>query len=184
MFHLVFFLSLFFNLGCLGKTAINNDSDLLWDNCAYGDGDHPCNFTFEDQKGNEVSLYDFYGQPIVLDFSTGWCGFCGIAAKEVQQVQDMYASHDLIYITVMTEDHRGWKPDAEFCQDWADAFGIYSAPVLAGNKDMLSDNSEDGWVIEGYPAFAFIDPEMVIQGQYTGFSPGHLHDYISKIISE
>ena len=47
-----------------------------WEECSQHIEEHPCNFTLVDQHGNDVSLYDFYKQPIVLDFSVMWCGPC------------------------------------------------------------------------------------------------------------
>jgi len=171
--------SLFLNLACFNKDVV--DTNYPWDDCSQKMGDHACNFSLRDQNDQTVSLYDFYGQPIVLDFSTGWCGFCGIAAEEVQAVQDKYASHELVYITVMIEDHRGWKPDSEFCDAWANAFGIYSAPVLAGSDSMLDPEALNGWSVVAYPSFYFIDSDMVIQGNVLGFSPAKIDEGINNL---
>jgi len=170
------FLNLF---GCHKKDV--TDTNYPWDDCSQRMGDHACNFTLRDQNDNLVSLYDFYGQPIVLDFSTGWCGFCGIAAEEVQSVQDKYAMHNLVYITVMIEDHRGWKPDSEFCKSWANAFGIYSAPVLAGSDSLLDPEAESGWSVVAYPSFYFIDSDMIIQGNVLGFDPWKIDEVINTL---
>jgi|7_EtaG_2_1085326.scaffolds.fasta_scaffold49849_2 peroxiredoxin len=182
MIYFIIFLSFFLNVGCLDKNIIKNDSDILWPNCSYNLGDHACNFSLLDQKEEYISLYDFYERPIVLDFSTGWCGFCGIAAKEAQSVQDKYASYGLIYITVMIEDHKGRSPDSEFCEDWAQAFNILSAPVLAGSNKMISDNPDNGWEVTAYPTFFLIDRDMIIRNEIIGFSPQMLDDYIQNII--
>ena len=182
MLHLILFLSLFFNVGCINKT-VKNDSDTYWLGCSNEIGEHPCNFTLEDQRGVIVSLYNFYGSPIVLDFSTGWCGFCGIAAEEAQAVQDKYASYGLVYITVMIEDHRGKDPDSEFCKAWADTFGILSAPVLAGSDDLVNDDPKLGWQISGYPSFYFIDEEMIVNGAVVGFGPSQIDEQINLLFN-
>ena len=171
--------SLFLNLACFNKDVV--DTNYPWDDCSQKMGDHACNFSLRDQDDQTVSLYDFYGQPIVLDFSTGWCGFCGIAAKEVQMIQDKYASEGLVYITVMIEDHRGWKPDTAFCQEWATVFGIYSAPVLAGGDSMLDPEAESGWSVVAYPTFYFIDSDMIVQGQVIGFDPWEIDAQINNL---
>ena len=38
----------------------------------YGNGDIAYNFTFNDQFGDEVELYQFFGQVIVLDIYAEW----------------------------------------------------------------------------------------------------------------
>ena len=179
MYYFILFLTFFSLFGCHKKDM--SDTSYPWDDCSQRMGDNACNFTLQDQDGQNVSLYDFYGQPIVIDFSTGWCGFCGIAAREVQSVQDKYASHDLVYITIMIEDHRGWKPDPEFCQEWATAFGIYSAPVLAGSNSLLDPEGESGWPVAAYPAFYFIDSDMIIQGNVLGFDPWKIDEVINTL---
>ena len=179
MYYFFLFLTFLNLFGCLKKDSV--DTNYPWDECSQKVGDHACNFTLRDQNDQTVSLYDFYGQPIVIDFSTGWCGFCGIAAKEVQQVQDKYASEELVYITVMIEDHRGWKPDPKFCQEWATAFGIYSAPVLAGGDSMLDPMAENGWSVAAYPMFFFIDEDMIIRGEVIGFDPWKIDENINNL---
>jgi len=171
--------SLFLNLACFNKDVV--DTNYPWDDCSQKMGDHACDFTLRDQDDQAVSLYDFYGQPIVLDFSTGWCGFCGIAAEEAQSVQDKYSAYNLAYITVMIEDHRGKTPDVEFCESWAEAFDIYTAPVLAGNNNLLDPEAESGWSVVAYPSFYFIDSDMVIQGNVLGFNPGKIDEVINTL---
>ena len=171
--------SLFLNLACFNKDVV--DTNYPWDDCSQKMGDHACNFSLRNQYDETVSLYDFYGQPIVLDFSTGWCGFCGIAAEEAQSVQDKYSPYDLIYITVMIEDHRGKTPDVEFCKAWADAFDIYTAPVLAGNHNLLDEEAESGWSVVAYPSFYFIDSDMIIQGNVLGFNPTKIDEVINTL---
>ena len=183
MFYFILFFSLFFATGCTNKATVKSDSEIGWTECANELGDHPCDFLLVDQNGVTVSLYEFYGQPIILDFSTGWCGFCYVAADEVQEVQDKYSSSNLAYITILTEDNQGKTPDSQFCKDWATNFGITSAPVLAGNTKMLSDKPADGWVIGGYPTFFFIDSEMILKSQVVGFNSAAIDEQILSLIN-
>jgi len=40
--------------------------------CGTAEGDVACNFTLQDQNGDDVELYQFSGQVIVLDVFTEW----------------------------------------------------------------------------------------------------------------
>src|SRR5687768_2227270 len=50
----------------------------------YGEGDVIPDFRLVDQHGDEVSLWQFYGNVILLDVSTIWCGPCQQLALETE----------------------------------------------------------------------------------------------------
>ena len=127
----------------------------------------------QDQNGNEVSLYDFYGDTIVIDFSVMWCGPCNVAASEVQAVKDAYDANGFAYLTVLVETPQGDTPDSSDCKDWADTYEI-TEPVLAGSRDMIDYSSTNGWPVQGWPTFYFITDEMVIHTSLRGFSSSYI----------
>ena len=83
-------------IGCMEEKAANDDA--LWDEddlvarygpannwyhtgvstvqdsgeCGYNEGQQACNFTMVDQNGDDVELYQFWGQVIVLDVFAEW----------------------------------------------------------------------------------------------------------------
>ena len=59
-----------------GADSAVEDSDsspITWTECSGKPGEKACDFTFQDQNGNDWSLYDNYGTVMVVDFSTIWC---------------------------------------------------------------------------------------------------------------
>ena len=158
--------------------TIDKNTWETWDTCSQNVGDHPCDFTLKDQDGKDVSLYDFYGKTIVLDFSTGWCAYCQVAAQEVQHVQDLYGESDFAYITILVETATGTDPGQSDVSDWADNFGIESAPVLAGSRDLISSDASLGWPVSGWPTFYFINDDMEINTYLKGFSSTMIIDLI------
>jgi len=180
----LYFISLFF-IGCTsctpslnnsGDTSDNNSEEYLfatWETCSQNYGDHPCNFTLKDQDNNDVSLYDFYGDTIVLDFSAMWCAPCRAAASEVQEVKDSYASEGFAYLTVLIDNMEGEGPSVSECKDWADTYGI-SEPVLAGDRSLIDQSAVSGWPLEAWPTFYFITDEMVLNTSLRGFSSSYI----------
>ena len=115
--NFVFLICLMFLAGCSAYVK-NNDSALepepsdtsdpiTWEDCGGLLDDHPCDFTFTDQNGEEWNLYENYGKVILLDFSTMWCGYCRVAAEDVQLMQDTYGDDGFIWVTLLVEDTQG-----------------------------------------------------------------------------
>jgi hypothetical protein len=189
------FISLFF-IGCSscapslsgpGDTSDTNISEdypfATWEACSQNIGDHPCNFELEDQSGNLVNLYDFYGDTIVIDFSVMWCGPCSVAASEVQEVKDAFSKDGFTYLTVLIEDSSGNDPTSNDCKNWADNYGI-TEPVLAGDRSMLDSTSVHGWSVSAWPTFFFITDEMILNTKLQGFSSSYIDSLIKDTMGE
>ena len=198
MFYKNIFLaiSLMFSMACSScgpanlKTEQAEDTDefveypfATWEECGQNDGEHPCNFTLEDQNGDSVSLYDYYGHTIVLDFSAAWCGPCNIAATEVQSVADRLESEDFVYITILIENSTGEPPTQEDCKSWADTYGI-TEPVLRGDRSLLDASGQNGWPLSSWPTFYFIDDEMVLNTSLRGFSSSYIDMLIDDTMNK
>jgi len=151
--------------------------------CSQAIGDHPCNFILKDQDDREVSLYDAYGKIIILDISAMWCGPCRTAASEVEDLQTRYGD-DIVYLTLLVEDANRKTPNVADAKAWADAFGIESAPVLAGSRDFMSLSPQSGWPVTAFPSFFIINKEMIHVREETGFRRGKIEDIILEMLAE
>jgi thiol-disulfide isomerase/thioredoxin len=166
-----------------GKSVIDSSIEYPWDDCSYSIGSSACDFTLKDQSGKSVSLYDFYGKTIVLDFSTMWCGPCALAASEVQEVSDALSEEGFVYITVVIENANGVSPSLSDCASWAQAYGI-EAPVLAGDRSLIDRDGESGWPVTGWPTFFFITKDMTIDSTLKGFSSTYIDELILRAMDQ
>jgi thiol-disulfide isomerase/thioredoxin len=156
----------------INDSSATSQSPITWTDCSNNEGDHPCDFTLLDHEGNQISLYDLYGQPIVLDFSTMWCYYCQMAAYDVKEVTKLNEAHNLIYITVLAQNFAGVDPVQDDLVQWVEHFqiGTESTPVLGASMSMIDLTGENGWYVEAWPTFYFIDSEMTIQKYQRGWS--------------
>ena len=94
-------------------------------------------FRYFDQDGNEVSLWQFYGNVVLFDVSAEWCAPCKLLAEEVQHTQDDYFDQGFIYVSYIAEGNSSLEPvDTELLSKWADDHYITDAPVLGSETDL------------------------------------------------
>ena len=123
----------------------------------YARGSVVPDFCMEDQNGDKTSLWQFYGDVILLDISTMWCGPCQQIAEDVDETWKDYADEGFTYLTVLPEDLEGGSVDNEDLKQWADNFEI-TAPILA-------DTEGYGYAVEPervWPVVMLIDRNMKV----------------------
>lgn len=106
-----------------------------------------------DQHGDTFSLWQFYGQVVILDISTMWCAPCRELAKEVDETWKHYEGSDLMYLTVLPQNNDGKPPSVADLNTWTDTFGV-TAPVVSDDKD---------WYLGAVPTNTF--PQIMVVGR-------------------
>ena len=137
----------------------------------YGFGEVYPDFEVLDQFGNPVSLYQFYGYVILLDYAAGWCGPCMDVAEGAQEMWLEYADEGFIILHTMIEDASYNQPSVPFLESWADVYGL-EFPVTGGdnwiNSDAFYDLIGPGVFDGGIPAMVLLDRDMTISAAYIG----------------
>ena len=186
---LILMFQAFFAMGCAKGEADSTDAveveqNINFEDCGYGVGDNPCNFSLTDQNNKKFNLWDHYGSAMVLDFSSMWCGYCRIAASTIQETQDRYAAQGFYYVTILVEDYDGSTVEQDDLQSWATAAGITTAPVLAADMSMMDPTGESGWPVTGWPTFVVIDKEMTIYYGQRGWNEAAIEAAIQGALAE
>ncbi len=125
-------------------------------------------FTLKDLKGKQISLSDFKGKVVLLDFWATWCGPCRQAIPHLELLHKKYKEQGLVVIGINHEqDHEKVKKYAE---------EQISYVVLLDADEQFKE-----YGIRGIPTAFYIDREGKIRYCEIGFSPGREKEVEQKV---
>ncbi|MEO9022863.1 MAG: TlpA disulfide reductase family protein [Ginsengibacter sp.] len=143
------------------------------------------NFITTDINGNKLSLNNFKGKYVLLDFWASWCVPCRAGNPHLRELYAKYRDKGIEFIGVSDDDS---KPDA-----WHKAVEKDELPwrqVLRGfdrQKQMKNEKNENDisekFGIPSLPTKILIDPNGKIIGRYSE-ETGPLDDELKKIFGE
>jgi len=82
---------------------------VLFRNCSVSElpaGRPALGFTAEDLSGNTISLSDYRGKVVLLDFWATWCGPCLSELPNVKRVYKKYRDEDFVVIGISLDSNR------------------------------------------------------------------------------
>lgn len=115
-------------------------------------------FTLKNQHGEKISLSDYRGKVVILNFWATWCPPC---KAEVPGFVKMYNEHkdDGLVILGVSLDRDGWQSVAPFIRNHQ-----VSYPVVIGNRDVVDAYGN----IQSIPTTFVLDKQGKIQRKYVG----------------
>ena len=116
-------------------------------------------FTLRDLKGNQVSLSDFRGQPVVLNFWATWCGPCLTEIPHLEALYTKYKNQGLVII--------GMNIETDYMKVKEFAKSRISYTVLLDGR-----TQSQGYDVNGIPCTYYIDREGIVRHRSVGFGPG------------
>lgn len=118
-------------------------------------GDRMYDFTLKDIKGNKVSLSDFSGKVVFVNFWASWCPPCKSEMPHMQRVYKELQGDDFDMLTVnLTKAERNGKEGAhKFIEEKG-----YTFPVVFDEEGEVSDK----FSITGIPTTYIINKEGII----------------------
>jgi len=115
----------------------------------------------------EVSLSDFVGQPVLINFWATWCPPCRYEMPWLEKLHKDYGPEGLVVLAVDAGEKVPASMVEETVQRYIDSSN-YTFPVLLG------DNTYDvqrQYGVNGLPSTFMISPEGVVLGYHSGMYP-------------
>lgn len=129
--------------------------------CRAGGQTANLDFTLEDMHGNDVTLSDYAGDVILLDFWATWCAPCRIEIPGFIEMYDAYEDRGFSVLGISVDD------PLEELEPYARELGM-DYPVLIG-KDR-DDVKEAFGPLIGFPTTLIIDRDGTICHRHVGLT--------------
>lgn len=118
-------------------------------------------FSLKDLNGKTVTLADYKGRVVFLDFWATWCPPCRASVPAVESLHKAMAGKD-VQILGMNLDE-----DLRDVPAFVKKKGITYPVLLAGESDV-----SEHYNLRGIPHFILIDRSGRVAEQWVGFAPG------------
>lgn len=110
-------------------------------------------FTLPDREGNMVSLSEFKGKWVMLDFWGSWCGWCIKGIPQMKEQWSELKDRDVVFLSIACNDSK---------DTWLAALDQYDLPWVNVWSDPATPSAESVqgiYAVQGYPTKLVIDPQ-------------------------
>jgi peroxiredoxin len=129
-------------------------------------------FTLKDLSGNEVSLSDYAGSVVLINFWATWCGPCKAEIPDLEAAYQKHREEEFVILGVEVEDSR--RTVERFLTEIDMTY-----PVLLDQTGTVKQT----YRVSGLPMSLLVDREGVIRVRHVGYlSAARLADYLAKVL--
>lgn len=151
-----------------GETLAESDDEAT----AAENADEAPDFTLLDADGSSVSLSDYIGKPIVINFWASWCAYCVREMPDFEEAYEKYGG-DVMFMMVNVTD--GVKETTEIAKAFIADKG-YDFPIFFDTQS----EAQIAFGVSSYPTTFFISED----GNVAAYGRGMLNsDTLNKGIA-
>jgi peroxiredoxin len=129
-------------------------------------------FSLPARDGSTISLTQFKGQVVMINFWASWCGPC---RQEMPLLDSIYRKYNKMGFTLIGVNV---EPDRSAAEAWLKQTPV-TFPVLFDTKSVVSQL----YGVPGMPTTVFIDRKGNVRTLHQGYQPGDENEYLNQIRS-
>lgn len=137
-----------------------------------GDGESPTklvgepapDFSGEDLDGRSISLDDFVGKIVLLDFWATWCRPCVQAIPHIQAISEKFRDKPVVVLGVNQDD----PDERQRVKEFLDKKKITFRQVMPSEE---GEDIGERYGVRGIPTTILIDASGIVRRVHVGFSP-------------
>jgi peroxiredoxin len=127
-------------------------------------------FTLGARGGTNLSLAQYKGQVVMLNFWASWCGPC---RQEMPLLENIYKKYNKLGFTLIGVNV---EPDSKAADDWLKQTPV-SFPVIYDKDSQVSKLYD----VSGMPSTVIIDRKGTIRMLHRGYKAGDENEYLDSI---
>jgi peroxiredoxin len=127
-------------------------------------------FTLAARGGQAVSLEQYKGQVVMINFWASWCGPC---RTEMPLLESIYKKYNKMGFTMLGVNV---EPNSQAANDWLKATPV-SFPILYDTDSKVSKLYD----VAGMPSTVIIDRTGKLRVLHRGYKPGDENEYMDSI---
>ncbi|HVW69557.1 MAG TPA: TlpA disulfide reductase family protein [Steroidobacteraceae bacterium] len=127
-------------------------------------------FTLDARGGSQLSLAQYKGQVVMINFWASWCGPC---RQEMPLLEDIYKKYSKLGFTLIGVNV---EPDSKAADDWLKQTPV-SFPILYDRNSKVSQLYD----VSGMPSTVIIDRKGNLRYLHHGYKPGDEGEYLNNI---
>ena len=117
-------------------------------------------FTLKDATGEQVSLADYAGKPVILHFWASWCPYCKSVQPGLEALAAEYASREMVLVGINFREEKGVDP-----QQVLEDRGLHFRTLVHGEEVSRA------YGVRGTPTTFFINASGEIVGMTNASKP-------------
>ena len=134
-------------------------------------------FSLTDLSGKKVSLSDYRGRAVLLDFWATWCPPCRKSIPELVDLQERYKDRGMVVLGISLDDPR--QVNDQYLSAFKEYFRINYTILRADQKTVQEYFGDSNFSI---PTMFVIDQEGRIVDTHVGFMPGAAESSLKRLL--